>query len=89
MGEQSAEYFRKREREERAAAASASSPIVRGIHVELAERYAQEAEQCRRQAQGYQARPEQQFLLQVASSFHELAETAISEPSRRSITWWR
>ena len=73
MGEQSAQYFLRRERAERAAASSASSPKVRGIHLEMAERYAAEAEQCRCDARRYEGRPEQQLLLNAASSFDELA----------------
>lgn len=73
MGEQSAQYFLRRERAERAAAASASSPAARGIHLEMAERYAAEAEQCRREARRYEGKPEHQFVLKVASSIEELA----------------
>ena len=75
MGEQSAQYFVRRERAERAAAESASSPAVRNIHLELAERYAEEAEHCRRDSRRFEGRPEQQFLLKIASSFDELAAT--------------
>ncbi len=87
MGEKAADYFLRRERAERSAAASASSPVARGIHLEMAERYAAEAEQCRREARRYEGRPEQQFLLRVASSFDELAaKGATPEPSQRSPT---
>jgi hypothetical protein len=87
MGNQSEQYFLRRERAERSAAASASSPIVRGVHIELAERYAEEAEQCRRQAQRYQGRPEQHFLLHVASSFDQLAAKRVTtEASRHDLT---
>ena len=73
MGEQSAQYFLRRERVERAAAAAATSPAVRGIHLDMAERYAAEAEQCRRDARRYEGRPEQRLLLNAASSYDELA----------------
>ena len=73
MGEQSAQYFLRRERAERAAAAVAQSPNVRGIHLEMAERYAAEAELCRREARRYEGRPEQRILLNAASSFEELS----------------
>lgn len=83
MSEQSAEYFLRRERAERAAAASASSPVVRGVHLEMAKRYAVEAEQSRRDAGRYEGRPEQRFLLQVARSFDALsAQGADLETSR-------
>jgi hypothetical protein len=77
MGEQSAAYFLRRERAERSAAATAASAAVRSVHLEMAERYAAEAEQCRRDARGYQGRPEQQFLLHVARSFDGLAGRGI------------
>ena len=85
MGEKSAEYFAKRERAERAAAASASSPNVREIHLEMAERYAEEAEQCRREARRYEGKPEQQFLLKVASSFDELSSHGAPTQSSQSV----
>jgi hypothetical protein len=37
----SAEYWRARERAERAAAKNASSPLARGVHQELAQEYAE------------------------------------------------
>ncbi len=73
MGKQSAEYFARRECAEHAAAASASSPEVREMHLEMAGRYAAEAELCRREARLYEGRPEQRILLNVASSFEELS----------------
>ena len=90
MGEQSAEYFLRRERAERAAADSATSSVVRDVHLQLAERYAAEAEQCRQEASRHEGQPEQQFLLQVARSFDELASKQSAPASARpSATWWR
>lgn len=73
MGEGAAQYFQKRARAERDAAAIASSPAVQRIHLELAERYAAEADQCRRDAERYLGQPERQFLLRAACSFDELS----------------
>ncbi len=83
MSEQSAEYFVRRERAERSAAASASSPVVRDIHLKMAERYAIEAEQCRRDARRYDGKPEQQFLLQAASAYEELAAAGHNQKRKR------
>jgi hypothetical protein len=49
----SADYWRARERAERAAAESASSPLARGVHQELAEEYAERV----RRLQGPGAEP--------------------------------
>lgn len=81
MGEQSEQYFLRRERAERASAEFASSPTVRDIHLEMAQRYAAEAEQCRRDARRYDGKPEQRFLLHVASSFDELSARRTSPES--------
>jgi len=81
-------YYADRERREREAAARSASAKVRDIHLDLAERYArlarprvetskqslqQDAAECRRMAEDLSGRPEESFLLKVASTMEELA----------------
>ena len=89
MGEKSAEYFLKRECAERAAAAAASSPVVRDVHLEMAERYAAEAEHCRRQLRHSEAQPGQPMFSQLGSSFGQTAATGSAAAPHRSSAWWR
>ena len=90
MGEKSAEYFLRRECAERAAAAAASSPVVRDVHLEMAERYAAEAEHCRRQLRRSEAQPGQPMFSQLGSSFGQTAATGSAPTSpHRSTAWWR
>ena len=47
MDQNSADYFEKREAEERAAAARAESEVARQIHLDLAEEYAARAREMK------------------------------------------
>jgi hypothetical protein len=80
-------YYAGRERFEREAAGRSPSAKVRDIHLELADRYARlarpralgsrslqrEAAACRQMAKEHIGRPEEPFLLKVASAMEELA----------------
>jgi hypothetical protein len=55
------------------AEASAISAIVRAARPDLADFFAHEAEHCRHEADHFLGKPEQQFLLRLASTFDDLA----------------
>jgi hypothetical protein len=59
------------------------APVVVGVPVMRID-FQEEAENCRRQALEFSGKPEEPFLLRVASAFDELISTGTARSARRT-----